>query len=348
MIGWYAHHHGSGHITRARAVMAHLHTDTALVSSHPDADVVLPLDVGVPRTAACAADPGPRNLHYAPLGVLAVRERMLALAEWVGRADPALVVVDVSAEVAMQLRLLSVPTVVVRQHGRREDEAHLTCYGNATALLAPYPVELEQPDLPGWVRDKTVHVGGFSRFDGRPRDREGARDRLGIAADERLVVVLSGTGGRCGWPVAEAVRATPGWTWAWLGHPRGAGRHEWPGWVDDPWDWLCAADVLVTHGGHNAVMECAAAGRPTIVVPVDRPFDEQGEKARRLEAAGLGQVHLRWPEATRWPSLLEDATTADRTLAPLVDGRGATRAADALHHLARRLVESRRLLGAVS
>jgi hypothetical protein len=348
MIGYYAHHHGLGHLTRARATIAqldpHVRRDgVTVLSSHPGANAMrdvdvdvefLPLDVDPPRSGACATAPPPVALHYAPLGVEGVRRRMAQMAAWVDATDPDLVVVDVSVEVAAFMRLLSVPTAVVRQHGRRDDDAHLRCYADASVLLAPYPDWLEERRIPQWMRDKTIYAGGFSRFDDHidQVDPMQARAQLDVSQDARLVVVLDGTGGTSPWPVGQASAATPGWTWRTLGHGVTGSA-----WVDDPFTWLRAADVVVTHAGHNAVMEVAAARRPAIVIPQDRPYDEQGHKADLLEAAGIAEVAHRWPAPHRWPALLESAASRDVDAASrLVDGHGARRAAVALTEASRR------------
>ncbi|WP_370327842.1 glycosyltransferase [Euzebya sp.] len=338
MIGWYAHHHGRGHLARAQAVRPHLPGPVTTFSSRPAEGVVpLPLDVDPPRSPACASAAEPTAWHYAPLGVDGVRRRMGLMTAWVVEHDPAAFVVDVSVEVAGLMRLLGIPTVVVRQHGRRDDLPHELAYRDAQVLLAPWPRALEGDRTPDWVVERTSYTGGFSRHDGRPADRAASRRRLGVAAEEQVVVTLGGAGGHDAWPIAATAAATPGWRWAVLGRhlhlPPGFG----PGWVDDPWDWLCAADVIVTHGGHNAVMECAAAGTPTIVIPQDRPFDEQRDKCRALAREGLGTVLSTWPDPDGWDDLLTRTAAGGSTLAPISDGGGALVAAQVISDLARRM-----------
>jgi hypothetical protein len=99
--------------------------------------------------------------------------------------------------------------------------------------------------------------------------------------------------------LVAAQAQTPGWSWTVLGPPGDR-------WVADPWPLLCEADVIVTHAGQNAIADVAAARRPAIVVPQDRPFAEQATTARALEAAGLAVVAHRWP-ATGWAERLERA-----------------------------------------
>ena len=324
-IGWYAHHHGMGHIARAAAVRRHLPGITVF-SSRPAPDTItLPMDIAPPRSAACAAIPDPVGLHYAPIGVDDLRRRTTTLAAWVATHDPAMFVVDVSVEVATLMRLLSVPTAIVRQHGRRDDPPHAMAYANAQSLIAPWPRWLEDPKTPDAVVAATTYVGGFSRFDDRTVDAAASRSRLGVAADERLVVVLAGAGGRVPWPVGQAVAATPGWRWVVVGREwLGTGGAETTGWVPDPFDWLCAADVVVTHAGHNAVMEVASAGRPSVVIPLDRPHDEQRCKAAVLNATGVAVVRPDWPDPHDWPDLLERVLTLDpEPREHLCDGEGA-------------------------
>jgi hypothetical protein len=80
--------------------------------------------------------------------------------------------------------------------------------------------------------------------------------------------------------------------------------------ADEPdalWDQLSWADVVVTHGGQNAVAEVAAARRPAVIIAESRPHAEQAETARALADAGLAVGLQGWPEHGRWPGLLESA-----------------------------------------
>jgi predicted glycosyltransferase len=191
----------------------------------------------------------------------------------------------------------------------------------ADAILAPWPEGV--PDLldggERWAQ-KLRAVGAISRFDGREAVAEEDRDGT------RRVIVLSGRGGS-GLTRAEleaARAATPGWDWAVLGPPEDR-------WVEDPWPLLCAADVVVTHAGQNAIADVAAARRPAIVVPQQRPHGEQRALAHVLERAGLAAVEPAWPQAARWPALLQEAVARDGTgWDRWSDSGGAARAAAVL------------------
>ncbi|MFD6288321.1 glycosyltransferase [Streptomyces sp. NPDC060205] len=325
MIGYYIHHHGLGHLHRARCVARHARTPVTGLSCLPrPADwtgewIRLPSDAG---QEAGAADPTAHGrLHWVPLHHTGLRARMGAIASWIERTAPTLLVSDVSVEVATMARLMGVPVMVSAMRGDRSDPAHRLAYDIADALLAPWPATLPEPDWPPEWHAKAVCTGAFSRYDGRPRvERRPTR---------RQVLVLLGSGGTTVQEddVRKAAEATPGWDWIALG---GAGN-----WTEDPWPLLCQADVVVTHAGQNAVAECAAARTPALVVPQERPHDEQHATARALAAAGIATVRTRWPAPHEWPQLLTTVRQAGgRRWRQWAPGDGAAQAGRLLDELA--------------
>ena len=294
MIGYYVHHHGRGHLARASCVAAA--TDEAVVAlsslaepaAHPFAAwVALPPDPPLSRPLEPTAGAA---LHWAPLNSTGYRERMAALADWLTSHRPRVMVVDVSVEVAVLSRLLAIPVVVVAGPGTRGDDAHLLGYRTASAIVAPWPSLGATP--PPLDRFESTFTGAFSRFDSRVPVAPSGRGHA-------LVLLGAGGGSLPDEALASADAATPGWTWSTLG---GSGP-----WTDDVWDELMAADVVVTHAGLGALSEVAAARRPAVVLPVQRPFDEQHDTARRLAAVGLAEVCEGWPDPGTWPRLLDAA-----------------------------------------
>lgn len=294
MIGYYVHHHGAGHITRARQVARHLQSPVTGFSSLPRPDawpgawVELPHDV-----SEAPIDPTAGGvLHWAPLHHDGYAERMAALSTAMRGLD--LMVVDVSVEVSLLARLHGVPTVVLAMRGDRRDRAHLLAYDSATALLAPWPRALPERWWPAPWTQKTRFVGAISRFDERP-------PLPGTAAGAtRRALVLMGAGGHemPADALASAARHTPGWEWTL----RSA---ESPS--PDLWADLGGAHVVVSHGGNNAVAEVAAARRPAVVVAQQRPFAEQHHTVSALERAGICVGLQHWPAAERWPAILDEA-----------------------------------------
>lgn len=300
MIGYYVHHVGRGHFRHATCIAAALGDEVTGLSSSPRPADWSGTWIELARDDTGAArDPGAHGvLHWAPLHDAGLASRMAAIASWIADARPDALVVDVSVEVATYARLMGVPVVVMALPGDRSDPAHQLGFSLAEAILAPWPAGLGDldRDLRPWA-DRVRHVGGLSRFAGRPHTdpARGAR---------RRVLVLQGEGGTSSGvaDVARAAAATPDWDWHRLG----------PGaWSEDPWPQLCAADVVVTHAGLGALADVAAAGSPAVVIPEDRPHDEQRATARALAAAGLAITEDRWPPDHRWPGILARALDRD-------------------------------------
>jgi hypothetical protein len=328
MIGYYIHHHGTGHRNRAQSICTQLDAPVTALTSlehvepHPfDAVLVLP------RDDAGKADNADAHgvLHWAPHHHTGLRERMALIAQWVADVAPTAAVVDVSVEVATLVRLLGVPVVVVAMPGDRVDAPHRLVYQLADHILAPWPQGLYEPD---WLRPhahKTSYVGGISRFDGRPPD-------LSERVEAATVLVLHGTGGSAVSldMISACADAHPEYHWRSLGLAGGP-------WAHDPWPAICAADVIIAHAGQNCVADIAAAGKPAIIIAQDRPFDEQVATAQILARAGLAVVIDDWPELNAWPALITAARDLDAHRWTRWQTAGAAdRAAQAVVHLAHR------------
>ena len=296
MIGYYVHHQGRGHLQRARAIGRHLAEPPTMFSSIARPDqvdrwIALPMD-----NQSSPEDPtASGTLHWVPRHDRGLRRRMAIIAEWIDAAQPDLMVVDVSVEVAVLCRLMGIPTILMAMPGDRSDRAHRSAYDSAHAILAPWPAEFSTSQWSDRWSDKTFHVGAISRYAGRrpqPVNRDGGPVR---------VLVLWGNGGD-GAPVeavAAASRATPEYRWRIAGTGEAAGTPV--------WDQLTWADVVVTHGGQNAVAEVAAARRPAVVIAESRPHDEQLATVRTLDRAGLAVGLESFPEPSQWRSVLATA-----------------------------------------
>lgn len=347
MIGYYAHHHGAGHLQRAAAVSSHLGSGLTVLSSTQPAG-------SIPYLPLARDDDGPvvddmtaaGALHWAPLRDKGFRERNSQIVSWVDRSDCNLLVSDVSVEVLLLARLLSIPSVAVALRGERRDRPHALGYDVASRIIAPWPRATHGDELRQW-RAKLIWVGAVSRFDGRVRET-GICERPG-----RCTVVLLGRGGdsMTAGDLREAA-AVQGTHWHVLGGctpvdqpdrrlnppsevcdgPRDqVSSVESLGWVADPWPLLCRADVVVAAAGDAAIADVAAAGRPLIAVPQARPFGEQRANAAALVRHGLCIAEATWPDRGRWPELLEQAETLGGGRWPeYCDGLGTARMADVL------------------
>ncbi|GAC55445.1 hypothetical protein [Gordonia amicalis] len=325
MIGYYVHHQGRGHCSRAAAIAAHLPTGVVALTSaeltDPAFDEVVVLDRD-------DADPSPSGidagglLHWAPRHDAGLRNRMARLADCVATRRPAAVVVDVSVEVTLFLRLLGVPVVVMAMPGLRDDLPHQLAYRAADAIIAPWPGDLYQPDWLVEHLSKTVFTGGISRFDGRPQVAHPT-----FAAD---ILVLGGTGGNAGaaHPAIGLADAFPDLKVVGLGP-------AFRTWVDDPWPFLCSARLTVIGAGQGSVADVAAAGRPAVVMPEDRPFAEQRATANTLARSELALVASTWPDIDRWRSIVDSVGDSEPAWSRWQTAGAAERAARAIEAVAR-------------
>lgn len=333
-IGYYAHHHGSGHLQRATALAACMSGDlTVLSSADPPAGVDhlrLDRDDTPPIGGDVTADGA---LHWVPLRHNGLRRRTLQVARWVDEQRCAVMVSDVSVEILLLSRLLSVPAVSIALRGRRTDPAHALGYDIASLVVAPWPEAMNDGALAGWT-DKTLWTGALSRYERRPRLVETCQ-RSG-----RCVVVLVGTGGHT--VTERSVREASlvaDTHWHLLGSSFGPAvtlpNIDRCGWIADPWPELCRADVVVCVAGDAAIADVAAARKPLITIPAPRPFDEQRDHCDVLVRHGLCLSEPSWPDHHRWPRLLDQAeAVGGHGWAEYLDGSGSQRFAAAVRHLA--------------
>jgi Glycosyltransferase family 28 C-terminal domain len=326
MIGYYVHHVGRGHQTRALAVAECCHDDVTGLGSLPRPRgwrgdwIELPRDDDPP----VAADASRKDAwHWLPPAHDGFRDRMSIIAAWISAQRPRLLVSDVSVEVLVLGALMGVRTAAVVLHGCRDDPPHRLAFATADALIGPWPPS----HLQHWHRDYAHRLratGGFGPYDAR-----------GVATTVTgRVVVLVGAGPHDldAADVIRAAAATPEWEWHVVGAAdSGDPSVVWHGWLDDPWQIVSTAEVVVSTAGNGAVAQIAAAQRPAILMPQGRPFDEQLHLARCVGANSPARVIDAWPQQQEWPGLLNATAALDGTTwQEYADGQGAQRFADVL------------------
>lgn len=298
MIGYYIHHHGTGHRARAESISAWLRSPVTALSSMPITSLAFDDTVQLPRDDRAKAPVDPTaggSMHWVPRRDRGLCDRMAAISHWIATNRPAALVVDVSVEVAVFARLLGVPVITVVLPGTRTDAAHSLGFRIADHLIAAWPKSLYNPP---WLRPfqgKTSYVGGISRFEHRTTPLREPSDRI------RVLVMGGGGGGSITLDQIDVCRRTyPQYEWRAIGFD----SHTW---VEDPWATLCHADVVVSHAGQGALADIATADRPALILPQSRPFDEQIANARTVGRAGLALTSAAWPSIDAWPALIDRA-----------------------------------------
>jgi hypothetical protein len=270
-------------------------------------------------------------LHYVPRDHEGVRQRVAKVAAWISSERPALMVVDVSVEIAMLCRLATVATVYVRLSGTRDDAAHLQAFRGARGVMAPFHADLEEPSAAQWVREKTRYFPGLTQ----------AVTRGAPAINAILWVNGRGGGTLDGAALAAAAASLPQCTWRVIG-PATPPLDCPPnlallGWVDDAEREIANADVVIGSAGDGVVNAVIAAGRPYVCLPQARPYAEQFSKARRLDALGAAVVLNALPATADWPAVIGRARALDLgVLARLHDADGPRKACEYLCALADR------------
>ncbi|MEP2371108.1 glycosyltransferase [Ilumatobacter sp.] len=324
-IGYYVHHHGAGHVARYRKIV-----EASGDRFVPISELTLPGGLRLPPDVVSHGtdESADGALHWAPVGDHGSARRSRIFGDWLDDARPRGVVIDVSVEAALLCRLFGVATVVVRQHGVRTDGPHLMAYRSARRLLAPFPSELEHRDTPAWVTRKTEYAGFIGGGPHGPTTPPPAPSSNPGPDD---VVVLWGTGGGQLSPddAAGIVRAAgPGRVWF-------AGREGSRfaslgivdcGWVADVASLLRSSPTVVASAGNNVVADAAFARCALVVVPQQRPFDEQVRHAESLDTAHAAAV-VTVDGDTDWGRAIDVARHRRGTLAQMAGSGGAASAA---------------------
>ncbi|MCF0039892.1 glycosyltransferase [Dyadobacter fanqingshengii] len=338
-FAFYIHHHGSGHLMRALSIASQLKDArvTFMGTGLTRLEDIIPKNIHcihLPGDVAGQEDPyasrmGLSFLHYAPINVEKVAARAAEISAALYALFPVILVVDVSVEVTMLATLCGIPTVVIRQNGDRDDNAHLHAYECAQLLIAPSPEQLMNSSSHDWVNKKTLFSGGFSKYSGK--------EKYIKKGGERTIGVIVGSGGTS--LDGAVIHALATQCTNKLIHVIGdiseteqasAQNIVFHGQLTDPAAVLSECDVVIGNAGHNTVMEMADLGKKFVCIPEDRPFQEQLRKAELLEKNGMAVVirpdelaHAEWEMIIAkagnvpvdcWQGVIRDSALADVAL----------------------------------
>jgi len=323
-LGYYAHHHGSGHCrqidklaallpTEARqqlTVFTSLTSDTYTFAAIDEAQVVrLPAeDERADDVLAGRAGQNwqPASLHYSPVGNSDIQQRSHKILDTIYQRHIDLMIIDVSVEVAMLCRAASVPYLYVRLPGIRDDEPHLNAFAGALALVAPYPRRLESTKTSEWISQKTLYLDFINT---EQRDAQTYRDfikhlmqlitdkkALSLMLNDKdkntptIVTVIKGYGGHqaIDAKLPELRQLLPYAFIISLGPIDEDKRHyvDIAAEVSNVTPFIEYSDYLLMACGLNAVAQAYDYATPLVVLPDDRPHQEQEVMAEALIAQG--------------------------------------------------------------
>ncbi|WP_150462173.1 glycosyltransferase family 28 protein [Nesterenkonia ebinurensis] len=335
MIGCYIHHQGLGHLHRSLAWAQQLGEPVTGLSSlerpkqWPGPWVPLEPDWDPPPEAPVDPTVG-GALHWVPAGHPGLRARMHRISEWIAQAEPELLVVDVSVEVALLARLHGVAVITVALPGDRRDDAHRLCYTVSSAVVGFWPATAEDILQRSDEGPQLHAIGALSRYDAAAQPVPEAH-HTAPARPMITVLIGAGGGGISTQELAAVETAIPGTELCVLGGETGI-------WDPNPWTALAQADLVIVTAGQNSVAEVAASRTPAVVLAQDRPYAEQQHMHQGLHRGP-------WPVVTApreiaspgaWRSTLQAAFELDgQDWAGWNDGQAAARFCELLQELRR-------------
>ena len=317
-LGYYAHHHGSGHCRQADKLAALLPSEarTQLIvftSLSPEAYTFTSINesqiVRLQAEDECADDVlkgragkywQPASLHYSPVGNSDVQKRSHQILDTIYQRKIDLMIIDVSVEVAMLCRVASIPYLYIRLPGIRDDNPHLNAFAGALALLAPYPRLLEAAMTPEWVSKKTLYLDFINAAQQKeltynefiktlaklnPSNLKGGEEDMST-----IITVIKGYGGHeaIDKKLPELRRLLPNAFIISLGPINDDMRRyiDIAAQVNDVTPFLQHSDYLLMACGLNAIAQAYDYATPIVVLPDDRPHQEQEVMAQALISQG--------------------------------------------------------------
>ncbi len=305
---YYVHAHGSGHLaifkllepelskyfeiialtTNVRATEALQGMDNILVHELPAKWG--PLDIPPKHTFSKAFEETPYSKYPA--------ERIAKLLDIVQRHQPVAFFCDGSPELAIAARSMGVPIVLVHLLGNTMiDPTQVFTYELSDHIIANFPKALQTPGYN--YTDKTYYSGFISRY---------AAKALLETPDE-TITILMGTD-NYSQELVSRMTADPSRNFVIIGN-----NHEYAledncvqlGYQTDVAQAI-SGNIVITAAGQNSVAELLSLGKTLIVLPEDRPYDEQKYNAMALSDNDMALIADDQMDADEWRELLETAT----------------------------------------
>lgn len=335
-IGYYVHHIGDGHRQRAIAIAKNYPKFFTLIGTNLK-NRVENLNYLNLLNDICEKNKSINShlesTHYTPYNEYSITHRMRLIADWIDDNKPALIVSDVSVEVAMLARLFATPTIYVRLHGDRSDTAHMDAFLAAEALLCPFAEELELQQTAEWVKEKSYYFANLT-----------SSINSNNIMEENNILVLLGAGGNEFTYKHLLLLASelPLWNINVLGTidkphcNKSLTNLHLLGWKNNYISYIQKASVIIGSAGDGVVSNILNFKKPYICVPQKRPFNEQLEKAKMLSNLGIDVISdLNFVD---WKKLIASTIEKGNIISKIDDNLTAQDAADFLVNIAKRKI----------
>ncbi len=309
VLFYYVHHQGQGHSTLFNLLVGDLQKTYAvhaviandLIESHvqkADAVHILPskwdvTDKGFNHTFSQAFEGIPFNVQPA--------RRLLALTNLVISYQPVAFFVDGSAELAIYARGMGVPVIFNRLLGSIEQDPTQTfAYQCASMITCFFPEEIEMGHYA--YKDKTHYYGYISKYNSIPDS----------STNNSTITILMGSDG----PSIETLQhitANQNYVFHIIGN-----REPLPldpkviqyGRVTDISQYI-EGSVVISSAGLNSISELLALQKKIILLPEDRPYDEQVINATQLALLGRCVVATHDADTAQWNTYIHQALQLD-------------------------------------
>jgi len=324
-IGYYVHHHGTGHMQRALRIIPHIPSQVILFSS-ADEPKDLPANVRFVKLIDDAVEsynqPTGSAFMYTPHSP-EISHRYQQILQSIIKYDITCMYVDVSMEVAIFCKTLGLTVGHNIMQGIRDDQPHTNLYRMCDFYLSDSTPELDSTSRRVGP-DHIEYVGGISRYPVVPIRNVGKFKNI-------VVTVSPKSSKRNIEKIIRTAQAFPDSTWHVVGPAENKLPQQnivWHGVVQDPYEIYRHADVVVGAGGHNTITEMASLGLPFVCIPEERPYDEQATAAQALANHTMAMYLKQWPEDDEWRHVFGELCQLDlHAFQTIVHDDAASRAA---------------------
>ena len=227
-------------------------------------------------------------------------ERAKALAESIERYEPKAFYCDGVPELAIMVRGMGVPVVLVHLPGNvMSDPTQVFAYELADHIVAHFPSSMEQSNYP--FTSKTYYSGYISQYAGRELKRNNR-------SDLDHVTILLGYD-NYNESVLKNITGDQNTQFTIIGNKQDydLGKNcKLLGPVKDIREAI-AGEIVISAAGQNTIAELLSLGKRLILLPEPRPYDEQVVHANVLADQNVALLAQETFSAEQWRNVLQKA-----------------------------------------